>query len=116
VGHGGKEKVEAKARLPPAAGAGAGGRAAGGGAGGGPARAAGLGQPAKNVSNSSLTFRITITPATTHATAATAVGTTNWPILRRSETKRTSGITANGSCIDRMTWLKTSSRAAPLSP
>ena len=40
----------------------------------------------------------------------------NLPILRRSETNRTSGITANGSCIDSTTWLNTSSCAVPRSP
>ena len=38
------------------------------------------------------------------------------PILRRSETNRTSGITAKGSCIDRMTWLNTSNCPVPRSP
>ena len=70
----------------------------------------------KNVSNSSFTFRITMMPATIHATVATGSEIANLPILRRSDTNRTSGMTANGSCIDRMTWLNTRSCPVPRSP
>ena len=49
-------------------------------------------------------------------TITRGTGIANAPILRLSETKRTSGITANGSCIDSTTWLNTRSCAVPLSP
>jgi hypothetical protein len=42
-------------------------------------------------------------PAMIHATVATDREITKSPIFRLSETNRTSGMTANGNCIDRMT-------------
>ena len=56
--------------------------------------------------------------AVAEAQASTAVAReiAKSPILRRSETKRTSGITANGNCIDSTTWLNTRSCAVPRSP
>ena len=41
---------------------------------------------------------------------------TNSPIFSRSEVKRTRGNTAKESYSDKMTWLKISSLAVPLSP
>ena len=57
-----------------------------------------------------------ISAATAHAAVASQRGPTKEPILARSEVNRTSGTTANGSCMLRMTWLSTSSLAVPLSP
>src|SRR5919106_3648919 len=53
--------------------------------------------------------------ATTHASAASRQGFTNSPILNRSEVKRTSGITAKGSCRLRTTWLRMRSSRPPFS-
>ena len=52
--------------------------------------------------------------ATVHASAFTQAGLTNWPIFARSLVNITSGNTANGSCMLRMTWLRISS--APDAP
>ena len=57
-----------------------------------------------------------MTPATSQAMAATQAGMTNGPIFSLSDTNRTSGTIAKGSCIDSTTWLNTSSRAVPDSP
>ncbi|VUM33070.1 hypothetical protein PGKDCPLP_04621 [Stenotrophomonas maltophilia] len=43
-------------------------------------------------------------------------GATSAPIVTLSVTIRTSGMIANGSCIDSTTWLSTSSFTAPWSP
>src|SRR3546814_8015483 len=58
-------------------------------------------QPPMKVSNSSFTFSTTMTDAITQASDASHGAITKRPIFSRSVTKRTSGITANGSCIDR---------------
>ena len=63
----------------------------------------GRGAYPSSVSASSFTLSITITLATSHASTVTQTGMTKTPIFRLSETKRTSGMTANGSCIDRIT-------------
>ena len=58
----------------------------------------------------------TIAAAIAQATVCNQRGLANRPISRRSPVKRTSGITANGSCRLSTTWLSTSSRVAPASP
>ena len=55
-------------------------------------------------------------PATIHAVTATGRDIAKLPILRRSDTNRTKGITANGNYIDNTTWLKTRSWPVPRSP
>ncbi len=71
----------------------------------------------KNVSNNNFTFSATmITGHDPGHDRHAREGLANSPILRRSETNRTSGITANGNCIDRTTWLNTSSWLVPRSP
>src|SRR3981081_671498 len=63
-------------------------------------------QPQPNsVSNSNLTFRITMMPATIQAAAATGRDMTKLPIFRRSETNRTRGMSAHGSCIDSTSYM-----------
>jgi hypothetical protein len=55
-----------------------------------------------------------MTAAIAHANVDSHRGVTRVPILRRSETKRTKGMTAKGNCIDSTTWLNTRSLAVPL--
>src|SRR5437870_5801402 len=50
-----------------------------------------------------LTFSTTIIVAVTQARACSHRGETNWPIFLRLLVNKTSGITANESCILRMT-------------
>ena len=57
-----------------------------------------------------------IAAAMDQASAASQRGEASAPILARLEVSWTSGTTANGSCIDSTTWLRTSSRAVPDSP
>src|SRR3546814_17950576 len=57
-----------------------------------------------------------MTDAITQASDASHGAITKRPLFSRSVTKRTSGTTANGSCIDTSTWLKTSSLAVPSEP
>ncbi|KAG1429991.1 hypothetical protein G6F57_023066 [Rhizopus arrhizus] len=52
----------------------------------------------------------------THAMLPSQRGATSAPIVTLSVTIRTSGMIANGSCIDSTTWLSTSSFTAPWSP
>jgi len=68
------------------------------------------------VSTSSFTFSATITTAITQAMLPSQRGATSAPIVALSVTSLTSGMIANGSCIDRTTWLSTSSFTAPWSP
>src|SRR5690348_4526493 len=63
-----------------------------------------------------LTFRTTMIVAVTQASAYSHRGETNWPIFRRSLVNNTNGMTANESCILRITWLSRRSLAVPLVP
>src|SRR3989442_14907602 len=57
-----------------------------------------------------------IAHATTQASSLSHAGFTNSPIFARSEVNRTSGKTAKDSCRLRITWLRMSSLAVPVSP
>src|SRR4029077_18104398 len=71
--------------------------------------------PRKNWNSSQMLSPPMIT-ATAYASSLSQTGFTNSPIFSLSEVNITSGKTANDNCILRMTWLRTSSFAVPLSP
>ena len=68
---------------------------------------------ARNPSASSQMFRTAMTTAVTQARDFSQGALANSPIFLRSLVKLTSGKTANGSCILRITWLRTNSLAVP---
>src|SRR4051812_41406124 len=69
-----------------------------------------------NVCTRSHALSAAITMATVHASTLTHLALTNGPIFRRSDVNITSGNTAKESCKLRITWLRMSSFAVPLSP
>ena len=70
----------------------------------------------KTISASSFIFRPTIRAAMVDASAIKLREITKDPMIFRLDTNCTSGITANGNCIDRITWLSTSKPSAMMGP